>query len=192
MNILLDQVAESGWEAVFGHVSALVEDSGDGEALVDGLAVLETAGVHVPEEFRTSEALTKAFLVVEREEVWNEKLAGLSNLPVPSDSLGAWAVWSVGVPLDSGLVVHVPSENLPLPSVLLYSRLGEREGRIRLALDQGRFVRSSFEADLHCHRRQCENHSHCDEPCGQCRCVPVLERVGKSVHRGTACRCDGH
>lgn len=193
MNALLEQVAESGWEAVFGRVSSLAEDPGNGESLIDGVTVLETAGVNVSEEFRTLEPIREAFLVVAREEVWQAKLASLSSPPVPSDTLGLWGVWSVGVPLDKGLVVHVPSENLPAPSVLLYSHMGDREGRLRLALDdQGRIVRGRFEADLHCHRRQCENDKQCDEPCGQCRCVPVIERVRNDVLRGTACRCDGH
>jgi len=192
MNLFLSMMAANGWESVFGHVAALAGDPGDGEGYVSGLQVLETAGIKLPKEYREPEPVERSFLPVERERRWRTNLTRLTSAVVPSEQLGPWELWSVGVPIQDGLVVHVPTDKFYPESLLLFTTFGETEGRLRLVMEDQRVVASRFESSLHCQHRQCETEQHCSDPCGGCHCVPVSTLVGDSLLRGTACRCPGH
>lgn len=192
MNQLLQLMALNGSEPVFGALADLTGDPGDGETFVRGADVLEAAGMRLPEEFFGPEPVERSFLSVETEERWRSNLGRVQGAAVSSEDLAPWETWSVGVPIDNGLVVHVPDDKARSEGPILFAAMGETEGRLRLVLDGDYVVASRFEASLHCQHRQCETEQHCADPCGSCHCTLVKELVGDVLLEGTACRCSGH
>jgi hypothetical protein len=192
VNLLLRMMEERGPEAVFGHVADLAGEPQERPVPVSGLAVLEGAGFAVPNAYMGSRTVRDSFLVVEHLDQWQAALNRLGGPDMDVEGLGAWGIWSIGIPTHRGLVVHVPDDNSTQENIVFFSQIGDVEGRIRLGMHNGTMVSSRFEASLHCHSRQCERDLNCEEACGNCRCTRVIQIVHGVPFRGSTCWCSGH